>query len=138
MRREKKSRRIIKKAGPRGFSTIEVIFALFLLATALVVYASSLNLVRILKTTRYQNLAYHIAQKQLEDMRNTAFSALPGTGAISDSQLSSLPSGQGTLTVTDLDTNLKQVTVSVSWTETGLPKSVNLDTLIYQNGINSL
>lgn len=121
-----------------GLSTVEVIFSLFVIGVAFVVYAASLNLVPLIKSTRHQNVAYHLALKQIEQFRNTDFSALPASGALVDSDLSLLPSGTAQLTVSEEATGLKRLTVTVSWSEAAGGKSVSLDTLIYQNGLNTL
>lgn len=121
-----------------GLSTVEVIFSIFLIAVTLVVYAASLNLVPLAKTAKYQNTAYHLALKHLEILRNTDYSSLPATGPLSDTDFSLLPSGAGTLTVTDAATNLKHATVTITWSESGTTRSVTLDTYIYQSGLNSL
>ena len=121
-----------------GLTTIEAIFAILIVVVGLVVYASSLNLVRSIKSTRYQDIAYHIASKQMEILRNTDFSSLPASAATTDPRLQLLPSGSGYLTVTDINSDLKHVNASVSWLELGNTKSVNMDTYIYLNGLNNL
>ena len=121
-----------------GFSTIESIFAILIIVIGLVAYTSSLNLVRGIKSAKFQDIAYHIASKQVENFRNTDFSSLPASAAISDSRLELLPDGAGSFTITNLNSDLKQINVNVTWIELGNSKSVNLDTLIYVSGINAL
>lgn len=111
---------------------------MFLVAVALVVYASSLNLVRLMKSTKYQNLAYHLATRNMETLRATGFDSLPVSGPLTDSELLLLPSGSGSMTFTDINTDLKQVNITVSWNESGNTKSVSYDTYIYSGGLNNL
>lgn len=122
----------------RGFTLIEMIFSLLLISIALVVYASSLSLSGLIQTTRYRNIAYHSALRQVEILRNTDFLSLPAGGPFSDSGIALLPSGSGQITVVDEDIDLRRFQVSVSWNENGGPKSVNFETLIYEKGINAL
>jgi len=121
-----------------GISSIEAVFAILIIVVGLVVYTSSLNLVRGAKSAKFQDIAYHIASKQVENLRNTDFSSLPASASIIDPRLELLPSGAGSFTITDLNSDLKQVNANVTWTESGTSKSVNLDTLIYVSGINGL
>lgn len=122
----------------RGLTAIEVIFSIFLISIGLIVYASSMNLVRVARSTKNNNIAYHAAVMQMEILRNTQFGSLPPSGSFSDPSLSLLPSGQGKIVAVDVHNGLKQITVTVSWQELGLPKQVNLNTLIYEKGINTL
>lgn len=124
--------------GGKGISTVEVILSLFIISAALVVYSSSLNLVRLTKSTKYQDIAYHAAIKKIEDLRNTPFSSLPASGSFSDPNFLLLPSGSGQITVTNQASDLTQVQVLVTWSEQGNLKTVNLTTLIYASGLNTL
>ena len=121
-----------------GFSTVEALFALLLIGITLVIYTSSLNLIRLISATKGQQLAYHIAVHKMEDLRNIDFSSLPTSGNFSDPQMARLTSASGTITVTDIDSDLRQVRVQVSWVDRGTNKTINLTTLFYQNGISSL
>lgn len=122
----------------KGFSTIEVVFSIFLVAVTLVVYAASLNLSPLIRTERNQNTAYHVAVKQLEMLRNTDYSSLPASGAVVDPDLAMLPAGQVDLSFVQEAPGLMRANVTVSWTESGTLRSVRLDTYIYENGISKL
>ncbi len=122
-----------------GFSLIEVIIALFVISAALLLYAGSYATVRLTRATRDETQAYRIAARQLELLRSTAFSALPASGQIFDTNLAALPSGSGSYTVADYpDTSsrLKVASSTVSWTRDGTGRSVNLQTLIGETGFN--
>lgn len=125
----------MRRASSRGFSYVEVIVALFIVS-ALV--ASLGTLVRGLPLTRHiqhQDLALKIAKHQLESVRAGGYGSVPESGPFSDTQLSSLPSGTGALTVSDFNTETKQVTVTVSWKEPNTAtSSLALDTLITEIG----
>ncbi|OGE81348.1 MAG: hypothetical protein A2826_02215 [Candidatus Doudnabacteria bacterium RIFCSPHIGHO2_01_FULL_43_23] len=121
-----------------GLTAIEAIFAILIIVIGLVVYTSSLNLVKGVRSAKYQDIAYHIASKQIEDLRNTDFASLPASQATADPRLELLLNGSGFVTITDINSDLKQVNVNVTWIELGNTKSVNLDTLIYVSGINGL
>ena len=59
------------------------------------------------------------------------------SGSFSDSDLSKLPSGVGTRTLSNYQssTDIKQVTVTVTWQQNNNQKKIDLATLIYRNGI---
>lgn len=117
---------------------VEVIFSVALIGFILVIYAASLNLAPLIKSTRHQNVAYHLALKHMEQLRNTEFSALPPSGSLIDADLSLLPAGTAQLTISDEAVGLKRITVTVSWLEGGGSESASLDTLIFENGLNTL
>ncbi|EKD62558.1 MAG: hypothetical protein ACD_52C00128G0001, partial [uncultured bacterium] len=79
-----------------------------------------------------------IATKQIENLRNTDFASLPGSGNFADSDLSQLPQGTATRTITDYQppsTEIKDVLITVAWVENDAPKQVQMETLIYKNGL---
>lgn len=73
-------------------------------------------------------IATHLAQRRLEELRNTAFASVASEPKASVAS----PSGYGRfnreVTVTNPYTNLKQVVVTVSWTGPGGETNVSLQT----------
>ena len=128
---------ISKLKSQNGMSLIEVIISMFMIAALLVFYTSALNLVALSKKTRKENIAYHIANKQMEDLRNTAFASLPASGTISDSMLSQIPSGSGGYTVSSYAgfSGMKEMVVTVSWND-GISRQVILKSLAGNGGLN--
>lgn len=121
----------------QGMSLIEVIISMFLLSVLLVFYVSALNVVATTRKLKYENLAYHVANKQMEELRLTPFSFLPPSGNISDPLLSQIPLGSGNFTVTNDNnfTGLKDITVTVNWND-GVAKQVQFLTRAGSGGIN--
>ena len=60
-----------------GFSLIEVIVALALTIVTIVIFGAAVSSTPLTKTAKYQNIAYHVAEKKLEELRNTDFNSLP-------------------------------------------------------------
>jgi len=120
-----------------GLSLIEVVISMFMLSVLLVFYASALNLVALSRRMRNENLAYHVANKQMETLRDTPLAALAASGSINDPMLTQLHSGTGNFTVADYPgfTGMKEMVVTVSWND-GANKSVVLKTLAGSGGIN--
>jgi prepilin-type N-terminal cleavage/methylation domain-containing protein len=120
-----------------GYSLIEVVICLFMIAVLLVLYASALNIVAITRKLRYENVAYHIANKQMEALRGISYADLPASGTISDSLLSEIPTGAGNFTVASYPAhnNMKEIIVTVTWTDP-VSKQIVLKTLTGLGGIN--
>jgi prepilin-type N-terminal cleavage/methylation domain-containing protein len=120
-----------------GMSLIEVIISMGMLAVLLILYASALNIVAHTKKLRYENLAYHVASKQMEELRSTAFASLPASGTISDAMLLQIPSGSGNYMTADYApySGMKEITVTVNWND-GKAKQLVLKTLAGTGGIN--
>ena len=121
-----------------GLSLIEVLISMGMLLALFALYTAALNTMTATKSLRYENLAYHAANKKMEELRGTAFSSLPSSGTISDSMLSQIPSGAGTFTIADYPSynGLKEITVIVTWTERNIGKQFQLKTLAGSGGIN--
>jgi hypothetical protein len=120
-----------------GISIIEVIVSMFMVAALLVVYASAVQVTTLTKKLRYENLAYHVANKQMETLRSTPFGSLPSSGVINDSLLTQIPSGAGSYTITDSGSfsGLKDIVVTVTWND-GIAKQIDLNTIAGAGGIN--
>lgn len=122
----------------RGYSLIELIIGLGLTLVALILFAVVLSTIPLTRNARNQNLAYHIAAKRVEELRRTPFDSLPTSGPFVDSGLLDLASSSASLTVSDYegDSQIKQVTATVSWYEHKGQKSVVVETLIYELGLS--
>jgi len=120
-----------------GFSLIEVAISFFILMVMVVLYGSALNLVGMSKKLRNENYAYHIAGKQMENLRAIVYESLPPSGSIVDPLLAELPSGAGSYTVIDYPgyAGLKEITVTVTWND-GVAKEIEVKTLAGTGGIN--
>lgn len=123
----------------QGLSLIEVIVSMGIIGAMFILYVSAMNTVVLTKRIRQENLAYHIANKKMEELRGTYFLLLPPSGAILDPLLSKIPSGSGSFTVSDHAgfVGLKELTVQVNWIgDNGAAKQIQLKSLAGSGGIN--
>lgn len=120
-----------------GFSLLEVPIALGIIAVMLLIYGAASNSVMLNRNSRDQDLAVRIAASELEDLRKLGYAALPLSGGFSHSLLQNLPEASANFTVSDYNSDTKQVTVAVIWKEPGVAAShkVFLTTLINKHGL---
>lgn len=120
-----------------GFTLIEVLLSLFFLIAMFTILLSASGTLLHTRTSNLQTAATKIATKQIENLRNTDFASLPGSGTFADSDLSQLPQGTATRTITNYQSSadIKDVLITISYTENGAPRDVKVETLIYKNGL---
>lgn len=128
----------------KGVSFIELILVVVIIASTVLLLASLPNAFLLINKSRHLSLAKEIASKQIEDKRGISFSNLVNDSLpISDPRINLLPSGSGTIIVSDCDVsiciyseNIKKVTATVSWKDNNKTQSISLDTFIGVGGIN--
>lgn len=126
-----------------GVSLIEALLVVVIIGSIVFLIANIPNGMMLINKSRHLSLAREIAVKQIEDKRTISYVNLANDNSpISDTRLSLLPEGSGTIVIEDCDpavcTNgehAKQVTVTISWMETK-SQIVSLKTLIGEGGIN--
>lgn len=140
----------------RGFSLVEVVFAIFMVATGASVIIATLPIATVSRARAdMQNKAVGFAQKELEAIRGLGYAnATPSqlyTNGLIDSTtpLSGntytanavdsasydnigrlLPSGNATVTVSQADIDLRQVSVTVTWRDRGTTRTFSVGTLV--------
>ncbi len=120
----------------KGFSLIEVVVSLFVIGVVILLASSILKAAPLSRHAKFEGTAATIASNELETLRALGYDALPANGTFSDALLSTLPAGSGSYASSDFNTKTKQVTVTVSWVETGATASstVSLTTLVASIG----
>lgn len=119
----------------RGFSLIEAVVGIAIVGIIVTVFSSFLWRFPVdSRVARNQDLALSIAHNELEALRAGGYDILPTSGSFGDTQMGSLPGGAGNLVVTAASSDLAQIVVTVSWTDTdAIPRSVSLTSLIGKN-----
>ena len=118
----------------RGFTIMEVLVSIFVLASTLAIYTTASMTTRVTRHAKYQDAALRIAESEIENLRSLSFGSLPASGPIVSTELDALPGGTGTRTITEYNTETKQANVNISWQEANMPRSIELDTLITETG----
>jgi len=118
----------------KGFSLVETLVAIAIICIAFFMFQSLSNTTTLARSAKNEDMALKITSNKIEELRALGYSSLPTSGSFSDPALSSLPSSSAAMAISDYDTKTKQVTVTVSWTESNGNRSVALTTLLAQTG----
>lgn len=109
--------------------------ALFILSVAIVFATIVIGTIKITRDSTYENIAFRIANSKMDELRAGGYAALPADGPFADPQLSAVPQGQASTTVTVWNAKTKQVMTGVSWLGAdGATRYVSLTTLITEIG----
>jgi len=121
---------LLKKYG--GFTLLEVAIAIGLIAVATSVFLGIWFLSIAGKRSEHLIVASHIASREIEHIRQTNFDLLPASGPFSDPMLAELPSGAAFVSVENYEgvSDMKHVSVTVSWSDGGATKNYKLDTIV--------
>ena len=126
-----------RRRAQSGMSIVEVLVSIAIVGSLIVLYAAAFNVSTLSRTMRSENLAYHIASKRMEELRNMDYAALPASGTFSDPLMASLTSGAGSYTRANYSTytGMQELVVTVTWFE-GRSRSVQVRTIVGTGGIN--
>jgi prepilin-type N-terminal cleavage/methylation domain-containing protein len=117
-----------------GFSLMEVIITIFIIGALAAIFAAALNLARLTRDSKFQDIALRVASQQLESERALGYASTT-SGSFSDPLLALLPAGTATTTISAYNAKTKQVTVTVTWDGgASSTRSQSLTTLITQVG----
>lgn len=122
----------IHMAPRRGFTLLEVVISIFVVGVAVTLASTLLSVIPLARHTKYEDIALKIAANEIETLRALGYENLPAPGPLSNTLLLDLPSGAGTVSMSDYNDNTKEVTASVFWSEPSGPatSTVSLTTLI--------
>lgn len=122
-------------ASKRGFSLIEIVVSIGIIASVVTVYAISSQITQLSRHVRYDDVALRIATSKLEALRATSYASLPASGAFADPLLSSFASSTAYAEIADYNADTKRITVTVSYQELGkTARTVSLTTLVTRVG----
>jgi type II secretory pathway pseudopilin PulG len=135
---------------------IEVVFAIFLVATGAAIIAATMPISNSSRAKAdLQNKAVGLAQKQLEAVRGLGYANITAgqlysyglidsttpistnTYSFTNTDYSSydnpsrvLPTGTGWVKIEQVDLDLRQITIGVTWNDRGTTRSYTLGTLV--------
>jgi len=126
-----------------GFSLVEVIIGLSLIGMIIVVISNLPNTINLVTNSQNETKVRVVVAKKLEDIRIAGYSSLEnGTTPITDNRLNGLTGVLASQVIVDCPSELcvngelvKKVTMTVSWNESGSPKTFQIVTLISSGGL---
>jgi hypothetical protein len=101
------------------------------------------NTISLVTSSKYDSTVREVAAKKIEDIMSAGFDSLVnGTTAIDDSRLNSLANAAAFTVVDDCppeicvnNEEIRRVTLTISWSEKGEPKTYQIVTLIGKDGL---
>lgn len=128
----------------QGISLVEILLVIATISFLVILIASIPNALNLIGKSRHASLAREIASKAIEDQRAISYINLAnGQSQISDSRINLLPSGSGSIEITDcpatvcsMGENIKYIKVVVSWKEVEKNQQIKMDTLVAEGGLN--
>ncbi len=126
-----------KVAAQKGFTIIEVVLALAIIAVIFTIFQTSITTILINRRAKNQELAVRIVNTKMEEIRGLTYDTLPTSTVFSNALLSALPQGQAYIATSSYNNKTTQVTVSVQWREfSGMAThTVSFTTLVTQGGL---
>lgn len=121
----------------RGFTIVELtVTIIFLGFVVLGISSLYLSIANIQRQSQYTEIANRAAQTEVESLRNSTYNQLvAGQDIDFTTQLSGLPNATGTVVVTEPESGLKRVDVTVSYNAGSQQHNVTLSSLIGVIGI---
>lgn len=128
-----------------GFSLIEVIIAVFITGSIVLVIANIPQAIKLITGSQSESKVKEVVAKTIEDLRFSGYDNIAnGTTVISDVKLNSLTNVSGNVIISECsaDINLcpngevaKKVIVTITWNENQEPKRFSITTLIAKGGL---
>lgn len=119
----------------RGFTLIEVLTALFIVSVGVVCATIAVTMIKGTRESTYRSAAIRIAETELNEIRADGYASLPSSGPFTSAELSNLPQGVASTTVTVWNEKIKQVMIGVAWHGTDdRTQYVSLHTLVTETG----
>jgi len=125
-----------------GFTLIEILLALFIIIAILAIFFAASSTYVSSRGTNLQGIAAKIASCEIEQLRKAAFASIvnggpTNIGAPCNQDVTKLPSGQATRTISDYsgNTEIKLATILVTWVDNSANKNIKMETLLYEFGL---
>lgn len=121
-----------------GFTLVELLVTIMVLSLVITSLGGLYYIMEISEVqSQHYDLAVRAARTEIEDLRNDGYDSLtPGTITFTSSLPAALPPGAtGTVDVTEPDSGLRRVDVTVAYTDYGKPTTITLSSDIGIIGI---
>jgi len=107
--------RLVGKPGQRGFTLIEVLFVVFILALSALIMSVVFPTSQVSRIkAAHISYATNVAQQQIEQFRSAGYSNVL-CGDPVDTPLSEVPEGNQRVSVTQYADGIKKIEVTITW-----------------------
>lgn len=126
----------------RAFSLIEIILVVTVVGLIIIVLSNVPSSLGLIGNSGSESAAKEIAIQSIENTRSKGFDNLAdGITQINDSRLNTIPSGSGQITIAPCPVcsngeDIKKVSVTVTWKQSGKDKNISFDTLVAKGGLH--
>ena len=133
---------INKVRNEEGFTLVEILAAVFVLAIAMIgVMGVFVNATILMGHVENVSIANNLISERIEVIRNMNYdNVLTVGGSFSSSGMDELPNATGSVALEDAftDGDIKRVNVTVSWTtDQGRASTITMATYVTRNGISN-
>ena len=127
-----------------GFSLAEVLIAVFLVGMIILVVSNIPNAINLVTSSKSDSIVRQVAAKGVEDLRLAGYESLSidSSTPINDSRLDSLNNVSAhtlisacPVEVCSGNEEIKQASITISWTENGEQKTYQIKILIGKDGL---
>lgn len=125
---------VLKQHMHKGFTLIEVLITIFIIGSLIALVGAMFSFISLTRDTKYEDIALRIATNQLESIRAAGYDNAVASSSLSDTLLTSLPSGSASSTIATFNAKTKQVTVGVAWSKNNQIRTLSISTLLTQTG----
>lgn len=127
----------------KGFSLIELVISIFIVGLVVVVIGNIPGAIGLIGSSQSESKVREVVAKRVEDIRLFGYDSLAnGTTTINDPRLKELHNVSASTVVSDCPAvtcgstaEIKQVQITVSWTENNEPKTYQIVTLVAKDGL---
>lgn len=130
----------------KGFSLVEIIMGVFITGVMVIVIANIPQAMKLIRGSQSESKVREVVAKKIEDIRLSGYdnlgNNLPDGTPINDPKLNSLANVAGTVLIGDCPAQVcangelvKNVTITVTWTENANPKRFSVSTLVAKGGL---
>lgn len=107
--------RRISKSSASGFTIIEVMFTIFMMAGIAMIVTAVFPSGQISRTkATYSTYAVNLAQQKVEEIKSAGYSGVLVTPTV-NAPLNLLPNGNLSTTITEISSHVKKIQVTVTW-----------------------
>lgn len=126
-----------------GFTLVEVALSMFLIMALVTILFATAGVYKHSRRSNLETVAAKIASRDIENIRKSPYTSLPGAGNFSDPDLAKLPASIANRAYSNYppgcspscSADITLATITINWTDQGVAKNLKLETVVSKNGL---